>query len=236
MNKQLSIIIPAYNEEDHIVQTLTQAAEFLRSKGYEYEIITVNDGSTDRTAEMVSSLDKVYPEIKCLNRSENRGKGETVKEGISHARFPTCLFMDADSSTSILEWNKFEALFEKGNQVVIGSRHLPDSEIVHHQPRIRRFLGAGYRFICRKLFGLNVSDFNCGFKAYETALAKSVYSEVQMKDWSFDTEVFCLLKKRGVSVAEVPVKWEHRDKPSNLKPIQTALKTIKSIFKLKTHY
>lgn len=236
MQKQLSVIIPAYNEEKHIQNTLREVADYFSQRGYEFEIIIVNDGSTDDTAQAVLSLDGIFPQIKMIHRSKNLGKGETVKEGIRQARYPYCLFMDADSSTSIQEWEKFEEAFSKGARVVIGSRHLSGSRIVHPQPWIRRFLGSGYRILCRRLFGLRISDFNCGFKAYETSLAKSIYEQVIVADWTFDAEVFCLLKRADASIVEVPVSWEHRDKNSSIRPIRTALKTLKSIIRLKSRY
>jgi len=236
MKKELSVIIPAYNEEERIAYTLGQIAQHLTDRQYNFEIIVVNDGSTDSTATLVSSLENVYPQIRFFDRKENKGKGETVKEGIGYARFPICLFMDADSSTGIEEWDKFERLFFGGSKVVIASRHLKDSNIVHPQPFIRRFLGGGYRGLCQALFSLAVSDFNCGFKAYETPIAKEVYKEVKMKDWTFDVEVFCLLKKRDVAVSEVPVRWEHREKKSNIAPVRTAIRTLGSIWELKKRY
>ena len=236
MEKKLSVIIPAYNEEDRIRATIGEVAGYLSGRGYEFEIIVVDDGSTDGTAREVLSLDGAHPQVRFFHRPQNLGKGETVKEGIGYARLPLCLFMDADNATRIEEWDKFEKEFEKGARVVVASRHLAGSRIVHPQPAIRRYLGAGYRAICRAFFGLRVSDFNCGFKAYETGVAKAVYQKVAMRDWSFDTEVFCLLKRERVAVSEVPVQWEHREKKSNLKPVVTAFKTLRSIIALKIRY
>ena len=175
MEKKLSIVIPAYNEEEHIAATLTEVAGCLRKKGYEFEILVIDDGSKDQTARIVLSLDRQFPEIRLVHRALNLGKGETVKEGIRYARYPYCLFMDADNSTSIVEWEKFEKFFEKGARAVIASRHLKESDVVYPQPWVWRFLGSGYRGLCRVAFGLRQSDLNCGFKAYETELAKSVY-------------------------------------------------------------
>lgn len=236
MKKELSVVVPAYNEEKAIEETLRETADYLSKKGYAFEILVVNDGSTDRTPQIVRDLAKPHPQIRLIEQPKNMGKGDAVKEGIRHARYPVTLFMDADNATSIREWDKFEAQFQNGAKVVIASRHLRGSNIVHPQPWIRRFLGGGYRTICRMLFGLTASDFNCGFKAYETPIAKTVYSEVQMRDWAFDTEVFCLLKRQGVDAAEVPVRWEHKEKVSNLKPVGTAFKTLKSLFALKQRY
>jgi dolichyl-phosphate beta-glucosyltransferase len=234
--KQLSVIIPAFNEEDHITDVLTEVAEFLQNHSYKFEILVIDDGSRDQTALMVSSLKGLYPQIQLIPHELNRGKGEAVRTGIRHARYRLLLFMDADNSTRINEWEKCEGLFEKGALVVVGSRHMNDSNIVHPQPLIRRILGTGYRILCRFLFGVWVSDFNCGFKAYETELAKKVYDKVRMRDWTFDVEVFCLLKKEGISVQEIPVRWEHRHKDVRIAPLQTAVKSLKSLKLLKKRF
>ena len=235
MKKELSVIIPAFNEEGKIAETLDQVAGYLDERGYLYEVIVVNDGSGDATAERVKAAAQKHPAIRLIDRRENFGKGRTVKEGIAEARYAYCLMMDADNSTSIREWDAFEKRFNEGHRVVIASRHLPDSRILHPQPWLRRTLGSGYRIFCRAWFGLKCSDFNCGFKAYETAVAKDVYDETRMRDWTFDVEVFCLLKKRGISFAEAPVAWSHEPKASEASwwaPIRTAFRTSTGILAL----
>lgn len=227
------MIVPAYNEEERVAQTLTGIAEYLKAGGYAFEILVLNDGSSDATARKVREAASRCPEIRLIDRKENLGKGTTVKEGIAHANYPICLFMDADNSTSIREWDKFEKRFDEGFKVVIASRHLPGSKILTPQPWMRRVLGTGYRILCRALFGLKGSDFNCGFKAYETPIAKEIYAQTQMRDWTFDAEVFCLLKRRGLAFAEVPVSWTHYGKPSHLPPLKTAFKSLESLFQLR---
>lgn len=237
MRKNLSVIIPAYNESRKITQTLTEAADYLIQKQYEFELIVVNDGSADDTAGEVRRLAQRFPQIKLIDNKINAGKGKAVKEGVSQARYPYCLYMDADNSTSVREWDKFEKVFEGGAKAAIASRHLPGSKITRPQPLARRFFGAGYRALCRILFGISVSDSNCGFKAYETALAQRVYSRTVMNDWTFDVEVMCRLKKEGVFVVEVPVVWAHESKKSNASLDRTILKTLftvlSSVFRLK---
>lgn len=221
--------MPAYNEEKAILETLREIARYLIDRAYQFEILVVNDGSADSTAERVRQAASEFPQIRLIDKTPNAGKGEAVKEGIRHASMAYSLFIDADNSTRIAEWEKFERAFDGGAKVVAASRRLRDSNVVYPQPFLRRFLGGGYRVICRSLFGLSVRDFNCGFKAYETPIAKAVYSKVRMNDWTFDLEVFCLLKDEGISVVEVPVRWEHKEKKSNLKPVRTALRSLRSI-------
>ena len=236
MKKELSVVIPAYNEEEQIESTVESVTAYFRRKGYKFELLIVNDGSTDSTLERVRGLEKRLPEVRVVDLGKNYGKGYAVKEGMAHAHFAYSLFMDADNATSIREWDKFETFLESGARAVIASRRLPASKIVHPQPMVRRFLGGGYRKLSRSLFGLNVSDLNCGFKAYETALAKKIYSQVRLLDWAFDTEVFCLLKKEGVRIDEVPVTWEHREKKSNLAPFRVGFLTLGSLWRLKRSY
>ena len=236
MNKELSIIIPAYNEEERVEETVESAVAFFRAKKYKFEVLLVNDGSTDSTLLIARDLEKRLPEVHVVDLGKNLGKGQAVKEGIAHAHFAYSLFMDADNATAVAEWNKFEPFFESGARAVVASRQLPASHIVHPQPLVRRALGGGYRNLCRGFFGLSASDLNCGFKAYETVLAKKIYKDVQLLDWAFDTEVFCLLKKEGVHVEEVPVVWEHREKKSNLAPFKAGFQTLGSLMRLKRKY
>ena len=208
-------------------------AGYLQKKRGKWEVIVVDDGSRDGTAETVEHVARDHPAIRLLRLTQNRGKGEAVKQGVQQARYDVCLFMDADNATKIEEWDKFEGCFDSGFDAVIASRHLPASEILHPQPFARRFLGGGYRFLCRSLFGLSASDLNCGFKAYRTSLAKQVYAENRMNDWTFDIETLCRLKKQGVKFAEVPVSWAHQEKKSGIAPLRAAFKTFGSLWRLK---
>ncbi len=234
--KELSVVVPAYNEEELIAPTLREVLDYFRAKKYTFEVLVVNDGSTDGTESKVRELAPRYPELRLVNQEKNGGKGEALKKGILLAQYEYSLFLDADNSTSIQEWEKFEPLFEKGVQVVIASRHLPGANITRPQPWMRRFLGGGYRALCRVLFRLKCSDFNCGFKAFRTELGKRIYSQNRMKDWTFDVEFFCRLKREGVPMAQVPVTWTHYDKKSHASPLRTALKTLRSLIELRRHF
>lgn len=236
MKKQLSVVMPAYNEADYIGHTLEETAAFLERGGYEYEVLVINDGSRDATARVVAGCAAQYPKIRLIDLPANRGKGEAVKRGVAEATYPVVLFMDADNSTSIAEWDRFQPVFESGAACVIASRHLPGSRIETPQPWMRRFLGSGYRALCRGLFGLTVSDINCGFKAYQTDLAKRIFPRLTMNDWTFDVELLCLLKTERARVVELPVRWQHYGKASHLPPWRTALRTLNSLARLKKRF
>ena len=233
MKIDLSVIVPAYNEEKHIERTVRKAVEFLRENCYSFEVLVIDDGSSDGTLQKSEALRGDYPELKVLRHAINQGKGEAVKTGILQAARVYCLLMDADNSTDISELLKLQEKVTKECPVVVATRYSPGSHIVHPQPLLRRWLGTGYRFLCRFLFKIRGSDFNCGFKIYRTDIAKEVFAKVKMKDWSYDVEVFCRLKCMGVSVAEVPVEWTHFDKPSHASPFVTAYRTFHSLWILK---
>lgn len=231
--RELSVIIPAYNEEKLIAGTLEEVVTFLKGRAYQFEVLVMNDGSRDRTAQIVTDMSRRFPEIKLIDRKENRGKGQTLREGFALARYPWSLFMDADNSVSIREWGAFEERLDRGDKAIIASRHLPASKIVVPQPLGRQIFGTGYRVLCRILFGLRVSDFNCGFKAYDTSAAKLVYRETIMNDWTFDTDVFCRMKRHGICFSEVPVTWRHFDKTSHKGLLATVRGSFLSVIRLK---
>ena len=233
MKRSLSVVIPAYNESRKIKETLEDVVATLTRRQALFEVIVVNDGSLDETADKVEDLRARFPQIRLLNNTKNSGKGEAIRQGIREARCELCLFMDADNSTKISEWDKFEPLFEKGSLAVIASRRLPASRIERSQPFARRFFGRGYRALCRVLFGLALSDFNCGFKAFDTSLAKKIYSQTVMSDWTFDVDALCRIKREGIPIAEVPVTWVHEDKSTHAAVLKTVFKSLVSLLKLK---
>lgn len=234
MSKELSVVVPIYNEERLLAATLRETASYLRDRQYRFELLAVDDGSRDRSADIVRRLAEEFPEIRLIRLEKNRGKGEALKRGFAEARYAISLFMDADNSTSIKEWPAFEAAFEAGSQAVVGSRRRAGARIEVPQPAVRRFLGTGYRLLCRGLFGIPATDLNCGFKAYRTPLAKKLFGEMGSRDWVFDVELFCLLKKYGVAFSEVPVAWRHEQKHPlpTFEALRAAAVTLKSILRL----
>ena len=138
----LSLVIPMYNEARKIQQTVSTAAKVLEGAGYQFEILIINDGSTDDSPGRAGQMTLQFPQVRIYNSQINLGKGKAVKEGMTYAKYPTVLFMDADNSTSMGEWEKFEKEFDGGARVVIASRHLPDSKILRPQPLGRQLFGA----------------------------------------------------------------------------------------------
>jgi len=203
----LSIIIPAYNEAQRIGPTLTQIAAYLPGLPGAAEVLVVDDASTDHTAAVVQDFAAVHPAFRLLALTENRGKGGAVQHGMQHAAGRFVLFMDADSSTKITEFEKFRPLLEAGFGVVIGTRRKPRSDVVVQQPGHRQFLGRVFTRLACALLGLRVSDITCGFKCFRRDVAQALSARQTIHGWAFDAELLFLAHRWGYRVAEVPVTW-----------------------------
>ena len=228
----LTVIIPAYNEERHIKDTLYEISGYLKNRGFAYEIIIVDDGSIDRTAEIAQSTAPLFNNFVLLKNGNNRGKGYAVRRGMLAAKGEHALFMDADNSTSIYEFDKFLPCIKEGYDVVIASRRLKDSLVEDPQPMLRAKMGQLYIFLSRAILKLNLSDFNCGFKVYNVKSCRFIFDLQRMDDWSFDVELLFLINKYGLKIKEVPVRWVHKS-GSKVKPIKDAVRSFLSIIKIK---
>lgn len=230
--KFLSVVIPAYNEEDNIACTLSEISEFLKEKGFTYEVLVVDDGSRDKTVAKAREIGKKIADFNVVESKPNRGKGYVVKEGMRLAQGKYLMFMDADNATSIHELDKFLPYLQEGYDAVIGSRRLKDSEIVVPESALRIFMGNVYIILSRVLIGGRVTDYNCGFKAYKREAAIKIFSKQKMNDWSFDTELIFLLNKFNMKIKEIPVRWEHKA-DSKVKPFIAGLESFISLLKIR---
>lgn len=231
-NKFLTIIIPAYNEEKSIEGTLGELSRYLKEKKFSYEVIIVDDGSSDNTFDISKAQSMFFDNFKILKNMTNKGKGFSVRRAMLDARGEYALFMDADNSTSIYEFDKFLPCLKEGCDVVIASRRLKDSMIEEPQPLIRSKMGQFYILLSRIILGLNISDFNCGFKAYKTRTTRRIFELQRMNDWSFDVELLFLADKYDLKIKEVPVRWVHKS-GSKVKPLRDAMASFLSIIKIK---
>jgi dolichyl-phosphate beta-glucosyltransferase len=203
----LSVVIPAYNEEKRIEKMLLLVDEYLSKQSYDYEILVVNDGSKDKTAEIISGLVGKLRGPKFVDNKENRGKGWVVRQGMLSAQGDCRLFTDADNSTTIDHVEKFFPFFEQGYDIVIGSRRLKDSIIAVKQPWIRDFLGGIFRLIVRILVPLGIKDSQAGFKMFSKKAAETIFPKQTIFRWAFDVEVLAIAKKLGFKIKEVPITW-----------------------------
>ncbi|MDT8375670.1 MAG: glycosyltransferase family 2 protein [Mariprofundaceae bacterium] len=205
---KLSVIIPAYNEAERLPATLEQAYDWLAGElPDDFEIIVVDDGSSDQTVNKIRDMIATHPRLKILEQPENRGKGAAVKRGMLEAGGDIRLFMDADHSTHIREAEKVLAAINEGAEVVIASRRHPESDISVHQSWLREHMGQSFNFIMRSIVGLKMEDTQCGFKAFTARAAEDIFLRQKLDGFSFDVELLFLASKLGYRIAEIPVEW-----------------------------
>ena len=225
----LSIVIPAYNEKSHLSSTLKDIAQYLKTKTYDYEVIVVDDGSTDKTAEMASVGSKLFQSFKLLKNLPNRGKGYSVKKGILAAQGDYILFMDADNSTRIDQLEKLMQGMKQGFDIAMASRRIQGSEVATSQPIYRIFLGNIYILLSKLILQSNVQDYNCGFKLYKKEAANLIFTKLTRDNWSFDSELIFLISKFNLNAIEVPVKWVDKSKTSKVRPLQDGINSLLSL-------
>ena len=200
----LSVVIPAFNEAERLPRTLGRLADYLRAFGRAHEILVVDDGSSDATAEKARAAGATV-----LRNDKNRGKGHAVRRGMLEARGQRRLMTDADLSTPIEELKRFLETMDRGFDVVIGSRALPGANIEVHQPWFRENMGRLYNLFVRALAVPGLRDTQCGFKLWSAAAARDAFAPARLDGFSFDVEVLYLARKRGYRIAEVPVTWRN---------------------------
>lgn len=205
---EISVIIPAFNEEERLPQTLEHVSLYLRSLSFASEILVVDDGSTDHTAQVVSALARSIPNLFLLSNGSNRGKGFSVRHGMLEAHGRIALFTDADLSAPIEESQKLFTALESAD-VAIGSRALNRRLIEIHQSRWRELAGILFNRVMRLLTGLPFEDTQCGFKAFAMPGSRIVFELQRIEDFGFDPEILFLAKRHGLRVVEVPVRWSH---------------------------
>ncbi|HEY4499742.1 MAG TPA: dolichyl-phosphate beta-glucosyltransferase [Candidatus Paceibacterota bacterium] len=203
----LSVIIPAYNEAKRLPITLIDIDKHLRDQEYSYEIIVVNDGSKDQTAEIVRRFIPLIQNMHLIDNAENHGKGHVVRQGMLSAKGNWRLFMDADNSTSIVEFNKMLPYFKDGYEVVIASRDLRGSRTIPAQPFYKRWLGDIGNLIIQALLLPGIWDTQCGFKCFSEEAAVKVFNAVKIERWGFDAEALALAKNYGYKIKEIPIFW-----------------------------
>jgi dolichyl-phosphate beta-glucosyltransferase len=213
LTRSISIVIPAYNEQTRLPETLRRVTQYLQESNWAFrEILVVDDGSTDATADAANTIARANGEIQVLHNPGNRGKGYSVRHGMLKARGEWRLFSDADLSTPIEELEKLWREVEQSNrEIAIGSRALDRSLIGVHQPGHRETMGRIFNAVVRAATGLHISDTQCGFKLFRGDVAEDVFSRQTLERFGFDAEVLYIAARRGYHIAEIPVRWNHVD-------------------------
>jgi dolichyl-phosphate beta-glucosyltransferase len=206
----LSIIIPAFNEEGRLPKTLNAVIAYVQARPYQTEILVVDDGSTDRTAEIVNSYGPTVPNLRLVSNGGNRGKGYSVRHGMLEAAGEIALFSDADLSTPIEEADKLMAAIREQNfDAAIGSRAVDRSLIQVHQSPFREMAGILFNQMVQGILGIRFSDTQCGFKAFRRKPARVIFEQQRIERFGFDPEILFLAQRNGLRVAEIPVRWSH---------------------------
>ena len=205
---ELTIIIPAYNEELRLPATLEHIAAYLRASGRETEILVVDDGSNDRTAAIAEAFRKNFPALRVLSNGVNRGKGYSVRHGMLEARGRLVLFTDADLSAPIEEADKLLDALE-AHDVAIGSRALDRRLIFERQSRFREFAGIIFNTVVRLCLRLPFVDTQCCFKEFRREPCRIIFEQQSIERFGFDPELLYLARHHGLRATEIPVRWGH---------------------------
>lgn len=214
----ISIVIPAYNESARLGPTLGRVLNFARMQAWDAEVIVVDDGSRDGTADLVRNFARTNPMVRLVQNPGNRGKGYSVRNGVLNAQGAVILFTDADLSAPIEEAPKLLEAIEAGADVAIGSRWMRSELQTQRQSIARQAMGRAFNLLLRILLSLPFKDTQCGFKAFRRGAAKALFPLQRIEGWGFDAEILFLARKLGLRVAEVPVLWAH-DEGTRIHPI-----------------
>ncbi|MBI2483978.1 glycosyltransferase family 2 protein [Candidatus Uhrbacteria bacterium] len=234
--KMLSIILPTYNEEKNIEHTVTSIAEYCGAKQYPYEIIIIDDGSTDGTYRLACILGEKNNSVSILQHETNRGKGAAVRTGMAVANGEILIFLDADGSTKISELDVCVPFLSQGYGVVIGSRYMEQSMVVRKQPPARIMIGRLGNMLIRFLLLPGIVDTQCGFKVFTKHGAHEIFSRQTIEGWGFDMEILVIARLLGLRIKELPVSWyDATNRASRFRPIKDICRTFAELLLIKTN-
>ncbi|MCM8829952.1 MAG: glycosyltransferase family 2 protein [Candidatus Omnitrophica bacterium] len=228
----LSIIIPAYNEEKRLGTTLERIYTYFQNTGLIFEIIVVDDGSKDGTVNLVKNFSIDHPEVKLRCHLKNKGKGAAVKTGVLSAEGDIILFTDADLSTPIEEFEKLKKAIDDGYDIAIGSRGVVGAKVKVKQNFIRRLIGMIGCYIIKMMVVNRFADTQCGFKMFKNPCGKKLFKEQMITGFAFDVEVLYKAVKNGYRIKEIPVEWLNSSE-SKVSVIKDPLKFLKDLMRIR---
>jgi glycosyltransferase involved in cell wall biosynthesis len=225
---EISIVVPAYNEGSRLEVALDRIFSCVEQRGWDAEVLVVDDGSTDNTASIVERWMEAYPRLHLIQNPGNRGKGYSVRNGLLQAAGEIVMFTDADLSAPMEEAERLFRAIHEGADVAIGSRWLDRARQTIHQPLYRQFFGRCFNWITRTVMGLPFKDTQCGFKAFRRSAAQVIFRLQTIERWGFDPEILFIAQKLGYEIREVPVTWGH-DERSRLSYLRDGLKMLEEM-------
>ena len=228
----LSIVIPCYNEEERLPRTIEQIERYLEGRDIDYELILVDDGSTDGTRLVMDAAAERNRHVRLEALAQNRGKGRALAEGVAAATGSEVLVTDADLSTPIEELEKLQARLDQGAGVAIASRALRASRVEVSQPIYRVLMGKVFNLLVQVVLLPGIWDTQCGFKLFRAEVAHDAFGHLTTDGFGYDPEVLYRAKKLGVKIAEVPVVWRN-SAPTKVSPIKSSLDMFKHVVRLR---
>ncbi|KKT57158.1 MAG: Glycosyl transferase family protein [Candidatus Giovannonibacteria bacterium GW2011_GWC2_44_9] len=230
----LSVIVPAYNEAEKLPKTLRRFQEYFLAQAYSYEILVVNDGSRDRTPEIINEMTGEIKNLRFIDRKKNMGKGYTVREGMLTAYGRVRLFADADNATDISHFDKMRPLFDKGFDAVICSRNAKDAPGARQavaQAWWKRVLGNLGNLYIQWIAVPGIWDTQCGFKAFRDFAAEKIFSAAKINRWAFDVETLALAKRFEYKIGIIPANWVND--PRSAVKFTAYFRTLWEVFKIR---
>ena len=233
----ISIIIPTFNEEDRIPKTLEKIAGYIKADPENFEVIVVDDASTDNTSEVAKTFEDKIKNLKVLRleKSSFAGKGYAVNKGVLASKGDLILFTDADSSTPIEELSKLLEKTSAGYDIAIGSRAIARETVKKRQNFLRELMGRTFNILVRTLTVKKIVDTQCGFKLFKRESTLDIFKNQRIFDFGFDVELLYAATKKGLRIAEVPVLW-YNDPISRVDPIKDSIKMLVDLLKIRLYY
>jgi len=229
----LSIVVPAYNEERRLGASLKRMLAYFDTQSYTFEILVVNDGSSDGTCSVVETISGCRPEVQLLSYEKNQGKGYAVRYGMLQAQGTRVLFSDADLATPIEEVEKLLERLEQGADVAIGSRDVKGSELVQRESVLRELGGRAFNKLVQLLTVHGIHDTQCGFKMFTQSACHKIFSRCVINDFAFDVEaLYIATRVLHLRVEEVPIRWAHQA-GSKISPIRDGLRMVRTVFRIR---